>query len=68
MRPHERRATNSYPYFKLATWDDRNGVWRPGRSVQETEAGCRATARKPGRYRISRAEGSGWVELEPFTV
>jgi hypothetical protein len=68
MKPYERRATGSYPYFKLATWDERTMVWKAGKTVQETEAECVSLASKPGRYRISRFEESGPVNLEPFTV
>lgn len=68
MKAYERRETNSYPFFKLAAWDERAMVWKAGKTVQETEAACRALARKPGRYRVSRFEESGPVNLEPFAV
>lgn len=68
MRPYERRENHAYPYFKLATWDDRNMTWRDGKSVQETETDCTREARKPGRYRISRITESGRVDLVPFGV
>lgn len=68
MKPYERRATAAYPYFKLATWDARNLTWRDGKRVQETEAAARSEARTPGRYRISRIEEAGRVDLPPFAV
>lgn len=68
MRPFERRESQAYPYFKLATWDARNATWKDGKSVQETEPACKATARKPGRYRISRIDESGRTDLAPFAV
>jgi hypothetical protein len=68
MKPHERRAANAYPYFKLATWDARNLCWRDGKYVCETEVAARADAKAPGRYRISRIDDSGRTDLEPFTV
>jgi hypothetical protein len=68
MKPYERRAANAWPYFKLATWDDRNMTWRDGKTVQETEPDARREARKPGRYRISRIDESGRFDLEPFAV
>lgn len=68
MRPYERREANAYPYFKLAVWDERNAVWKAGKTAQETEAACKALAKKPGRYRVSRCEDGGITNLEPFTV
>jgi hypothetical protein len=68
MRPFERRETDAYPYFKLATWDDRAMVWKAGKTVQETEAACLKLARKPGKYRVSRFDESGPVNLDPFEV
>jgi len=66
MKPFERREHAAYPYYKLATWDDRNFAWRDGKSVQETESAAIAEASKPGRYRISRIEESGRIDLTPF--
>jgi hypothetical protein len=68
MRPHERRERGAYPYFKLATWDGVNMMWRAGKRVYETEAAARASASRSGRYRISRADESGYVEMAPFEV
>ncbi len=70
MRAFERRETNSYPFFKLATWDDRSQVWKAGKTIQESEAECLKLARKPGRYRVSRFDDAkgGPVNQEPFTV
>lgn len=68
MKPYERRAADAYPYFKLATWDGRNLTWKDGKGVAETEAAARAAARRGGRYRISRIEESGRIDLAPFEV
>jgi hypothetical protein len=68
MRPFERRAAAAYPYFKLAAWDGRNLVWKAGKKTFPTEGAARAEAVKPGRYRVSRADESGYTEFEPFTV
>jgi hypothetical protein len=68
MKAYERREANAYPFFKLATWDGRAMVWKAGKTVQETEESCRALAKKPGRYRVSRFDESGPVNLEPFAV
>lgn len=66
MRPHERTATGSYPYFKLAAWDDRSFTWKDGKVALPTEADAVNAAKKPGRYRVSRVEASGRVDLAPF--
>jgi hypothetical protein len=70
MRPFERResGTDTYPRFKLATWDARNQTWKDGKSVQMTEESCRLTARKPGRYRMSRIDETGYSDLDFFTI
>jgi hypothetical protein len=68
MKAYERRETDAYPYYKLAVWDEVYVTWRAGKSIQETEAAARGLARKPGRYRISRIDEAGKVELPPFSV
>jgi hypothetical protein len=68
MRPFERRAANAYPFFKLAAWDDAFGVWKAGKRLYPTEAEARASARSPGRYRVTRVTEGGREELAPFEV
>lgn len=68
MRAFERRESDCYPYFKLATWQDRWMAWQPAKSAFPTEAAAVAAARKPGRYRITRVDDQAKTELEPFTV
>jgi hypothetical protein len=69
MRAFERRATNAYPYFKLASWDSRNLVWRDGKKAFPTEKAARAAAASaPGRYRISVVTDVGRTDLVPFEV
>lgn len=68
MRAFERRERAAYPFFKLASWDDMMMMWKAGKTIQETETECRKLAKKPGRYRISRFEESGPVNLDPFQV
>lgn len=69
MKAYERRERGAYPFFKLAVWDERNCVWKAGKVLFETEVRARASARKPGRYRLTRFEdGGSKSESEPFTV
>jgi hypothetical protein len=66
MKTCERRATRNYPYFKLAAWDARSFTWKDGKVQFATEGEAEASARKPGRYRASRVEESGRIDLDPF--
>lgn len=69
MRPFERRVSGAYPYFKVATWDARNVVWKAGKATFASEAdAARSVAGRPGRYRVTRVEEAGKVELEAFAV
>ena len=68
MRPHERRESNAYPYFKLASWDARNLSWKDGKGAAPSIDAAKAGARKPGRYRVSEIDEAGRRDLEPFVV
>lgn len=68
MKPHERRAANAYPYFKIAAWDERSFTWRDGKRAFPSEAAAKAEAKIPGKYRLSRVEDYGRIDLEPFEV
>lgn len=68
MRPFERRAASSYPYFKLACWDERSCAWRDGRKAHPDEASARADATRPGKYRVSRVDEAGRTDLPAFQV
>lgn len=68
MRAHERRAAGAYPFFKVATWDTRLCLWRPGKVLYETEAAARKATKKPGRYRVTRFDDGSNCDLEPFSV
>lgn len=68
MKPYERREANAWPYFKLATWDERRMTWKDGKTVRGTETDARKGARRPGRYRISRIDASGRIDLVPFVI
>jgi hypothetical protein len=68
MRPFERRAANAFPYFKLAVWDARNCTWRDGKKAFPTEAEARKAAGKPGKYRVSRVDESGYADVATFSV
>lgn len=59
MKMHERRANESFPYFKLATWNTVSFTFRDGRVAYGSEQEARSAARKPGRYRISQVNEDG---------
>jgi len=67
-RAFERRAAGTETYFKIAAWSDVTCSWKAGKATYATQAEAEATAKKPGRYRVSRSDPAGWVEMEPFTV
>lgn len=68
MKPYERREANAWPYFKLATWDERRMTWRAGKTTLASELEARSSARIPGRYRIERFDEKGSAVLDPFDV
>lgn len=68
MKPNERRNANAYPYFKLATWDSLSLTWKDGKVAIESEQAARNQAKRPGKYRVSRVEESGRVDLPPFEI
>ena len=68
VRAFERREAGGYPYYRLARWDDRNCVWRDVKGESGTEAGAVGRAGAGGRYRVTKIEEDGPVDLEPFTA
>ncbi len=70
MKPHERRAAQAYPYYRLAVWGTRSFCWHDMRKVYETEEAARddAEAFGLGLYRISEVDKDGRFDREPFTV
>lgn len=66
MKAHERRSADAFPYFKLAAWDERSFTWKDGKVAFPSEGEARGAATRAGRYRLSRVEASGRVDLEPF--
>ena len=68
MKPHKRRQTQNYPYYKLATWDPRSFTFRDGKVAFPTQAKARGAATTPGKYRLSAVNETGRVDMEPFEV
>ena len=68
MKPHQRRHTTAYPYYKLAVWDDRSMTFRDGKVAFATEDCATSAATAPGRYRLSVVTESGRRDLAPFEV
>lgn len=68
MKPYQRRASGTYPYYKLATWDARSMVWRDGKVAYQTVADAVDAISGPGKYRLSRVDDSGRRDFAPFTL
>ena len=68
MRQFERRKLGKPVYYKLAHWDASYVHFTDGKRQFDSESEAKASAKKPGRYRISRIEENGRIDLEPFEV
>jgi hypothetical protein len=68
MKPHARRNTAAFPYFKLATFDPRYMCFRDGRRCFDTVESAEASARTPGRYRVSAVTEDGRFDLHEFVT
>lgn len=68
MKKHERRAAGLFPYFKLATWDERSMTFRDGKIAYSTRKEAESAPTKPGRYRVSRVTEEGREDARPFEV
>jgi hypothetical protein len=68
MKPHERRQTRNYPYYKLATWDARSFTFRDGKIAYDTKDAALADILKPGKYRVSIVTATGRSDEAPINV
>jgi len=68
MKPNQRRAQHSFPYFKLATFDQISMCYRDGKTAFATESDAAASAKSPGTYRVSIVRENGRQDLTPFHV
>lgn len=68
MKPHTRRHTAAFPYFKIATFDPRYMCFRDGRRCFATIESAEASARMPGRYRVSAVTEDGRFDLHEFVM
>ena len=68
MKSHQRRATQSYPYFKVAVFDPVSMCFRDGKQAFENEDAAKRSAKSPGTYRLSTVTESGRIDSEKFTV
>ncbi len=68
MKAYERRAAKKEIYYKLATWDESNQYWKAGKRQFDSYADAQASAKAPGRYRISIIGPTLRDELLPFEV
>jgi hypothetical protein len=58
----------NFPYYKLAKWDARALTFREIKGGFRTVGEARVSATREGKYRISSATPSGWVDIETFDV
>jgi hypothetical protein len=68
MKHHKRRETGSFPYYKLATFDQISFCFRDGKVAYPDEQAAKAAAKTPGRYRLSIVTESGRRDLDTFDV
>lgn len=68
MKSHERRATQAYPYFKVAVFDSVSMCFRDGKHAFETKDAAKRSAKSPGTYRLSTVTASGRVDSDRFTI
>jgi hypothetical protein len=69
MKPYQRRATGKYPYYKLATFDNRAMCFRDGKHAFATESEAKIeTIQNPGKYRISIITETGRKDMPPFEI
>jgi hypothetical protein len=66
MKQYQRRQANAYPYFKLATFDERSFTFRDGKVAYQTDHEAIEAAKKPGKYRLSIVTENGRSDFEPF--
>jgi hypothetical protein len=70
MKAHERREAGltGKPGFKIAAWDARSFTFREVKGTHDTEADARRSAKKPGKYRVSRVVDGSWADATTFEV
>jgi hypothetical protein len=68
MKPHARRAAATFPYFKLATFDNLSFCFRDGKQAFESESAAAAAAKRPGKYRVSIVTANGRQDMPAFEV
>ena len=70
MKPYQRRQTATYPYYKIATWDNVSMTYRDGKQAFLTkfDAINSVAGRGPNKYRMSVVTADGRRDLDPFEV
>lgn len=68
MKHYKRRETQSFPYYKLATYDQISFCFRDGKIAYPDQATAEAAAKAPGRYRLSVVTETGRNDLQTFDV
>ena len=68
MKTNHRRTQGSFPYFKLAKFDQISMCYRDGKIAFASETDAAASAKLPGKYRISIVHENERQDLAPFHV
>lgn len=66
MKHYERRTANAFPYFKLATFDERSFTYRDGKVAYQSEQEAQNAAKGKGKFRVSVVTENGRTDCEPF--
>lgn len=68
-KPHERRASGAYPYYRVAQYNLVSLTFKDNAKPYDTAAEAKASvAHRPGTYRLSTIHADGTITGEEFTV
>ena len=68
MKAYQRRATGQETFYNLDCWNPSIGCWSKTPRQYQSESQARQAAKQPGRYRISKSDGTTRTEMEPFVI
>lgn len=66
MKHYERRTNDAFPYYKLATFDERSFTYRDGKVAYASEDDAKNAAKGSGKFRVSIVTEKGRKDCEPF--
>ena len=67
-RANPTTTRRSYPYYKLASWNEQSFTWVDGKTAFDSDSDAVAAAVRPGRYRVSTVHEAGRTDGAPFSV